>query len=234
MLYNQWKNDNNTSVYRNISLYFFCYERVEMTANEREWETEWLRDGRRTVIIDTALGTDIQRVTYSSSFLVVWSSSRPGTAGFFAHSVLYFSDIPKSFVIIFQKLSFFMSWWLKIIQTVNQQIPHILCLTHSVLTSVPLVEGLPFLGSSSTSLRPTLNLLLHSKTHVIDIVLFSYTCWSISRGWDRFVRKQTKNFRFIHVIVFIVQASVLIAEQPGKKRKYKQTHVKKCSMVAES
>ena len=49
----------------------------------------------------------------------------------------YFSNTPKSSVIIF-----FMSSWFTIIQTVTQRSPHTTCLTCSTLTSVLFVEGL--------------------------------------------------------------------------------------------
>ena len=72
-------------------------------------------------------------------------------------------QMPKSLVIIFQTLSFFMSSRLAVIQTINQRLLQTICFTHSAFTSVLLVEGLPLLESSSTSLCPSLNLFCHSK-----------------------------------------------------------------------
>ena len=41
-----------------------------------------------------------------------------------------------------------------------------------------------------------------------------YTCWSISRAYDGVFTNQTKNFRFIHCLVFIIIFSVFIANWP--------------------
>ena len=64
--------------------------------------------------------------------------------------------MPKSSVIIFQTLSSVKSSWLVIFRTVNQLSPRTTCLTHLMLTSVLLAEGLPLLESSSTSSHPSL------------------------------------------------------------------------------
>ena len=125
--------------------------------------------------------------------------------------------MPKSSVIIFQTLSFFKSIWLAIIRTVNRQSPCTTCFTHSTLTSVLLVEGLPLLESSSTSSHSALNLLCHSETHVSDMVLSPYTCSCISSACGGAFLNQTKMFRFIHCSVFIVSSSVIIAEGPEEE-----------------
>ena len=105
--------------------------------------------------------------------------------------------MPKSLVIIFQTLSFFMSIWRAIIWTVNRRSPRTICFTCSKFTSVLLVEGFSLRKSSSTSLRPSLNLLCHSKTCVCDLALSPYTRLSISSVCDRVFPKQIKNFRMV-------------------------------------
>ena len=65
---------------------------------------------------------------------------------------------------------------------------------------------------SSFTLHPSLIpsfFFCHSKTCVRDILLYPYTCWSFSSGWDRIFHNWTKNFRFIRCNVGF---SVLIAE----------------------
>ena len=80
------------------------------------------------------------------------------------------SAYPKSSVIIFHTLSRLISSSSSIIWTVNRQLPCTICFTRSTLSIVLLVEGLPLLESSSTSSRPSLNCLCHSKTRERDIV----------------------------------------------------------------
>ena len=122
----------------------------------------------------------------------------------------YFSDTPKSSVIIFKTLLFF-TWWLVIIRTVKWQSSHTTCLIRSTLASVLLVVDLSLLQSLFTLLRLYLNLLWHSKTRVCD------ASKSISSAYDGVFPKRTKNFRLIH-------SSVLLAERPKKSCK---KHVKK-------
>ena len=70
------------------------------------------------------------------------------------------TNISESSVIISQT-QFFLSSWLVIIRTVNWRSPHTTSLSHSTLTSVLFVEGLPLMHSSFTSTRPFLILLCY-------------------------------------------------------------------------
>ena len=124
--------------------------------------------------------------------------------------------LPKFLVIIFQILSSFMSSWLMIV-------------THHLSYRL---EGLLLLESSFTSSCPSLNLLGYSKINVYVIVLFLYACWSISGACDGVFINGTKNFKFIHCLVFICTL-VLIAEWPEKRAVNKST-LKKNALVSES
>ena len=84
--------------------------------------------------------------------------------------------ILKFSAIISQTLFFFMSSWLKIIQTVNRQPPDITNLIYSTLTSVLLVESLLLLEPSFISSRLSLNPLSHWKRRVHDSGWSPYTC----------------------------------------------------------
>ena len=105
-----------------------------------------------------------------------------------------------------KSLFFFMSSGLATIQIVDKQSPHTNCFAFSTMTLVLLVEGLPLLKSFFTSSRPFLNFLCKSK----------YTCWSFSSVCDGVFLNQTKNYRFIRCVVFIILLSVLIAEHEKK------------------
>ena len=105
--------------------------------------------------------------------------------------------MPKSSVIIFQTLFFFMSSGLAIILTVYRRSPRTICFTGLTFTSVLLVEDLPLLESSSIFPHPSLNLLCHSKAQVRYIALSPYTCLSISSACDGVYLKWTKNFRLV-------------------------------------
>ena len=98
--------------------------------------------------------------------------------GFFqlgtAHLVCFFSDMAKSSVIIFKTLSFFMSSWLVIIETVNWHLAHTTYVTRLMLTSVLLVEGLLLLESSFISSQPSFKLLVSFK-NVFAIRCYLYT-----------------------------------------------------------
>ena len=105
--------------------------------------------------------------------------------------------IPKSSMIIFHTLSRLISSSSAIIRTVNRRSPRTICFTRSTLSAVLLVEGLPLLESSSTSSRPSLNHLCHSKTRERDIVSSPYTSCSIPSASDGVFPSWTKNFRLI-------------------------------------
>lgn len=79
---------------------------------------------------------------------------------------------------------------LRLSRTVSQRLPCTICLTCSTLASVLLVEGLPFLGSSSPSLHPSLNLLCHLKTRERNIVSSLYTCCSMLSASDGFFHQK--------------------------------------------
>ena len=112
----------------------------------------------------------------------------------------YFSDMPKSSVIIFQTLSLLMSYRLAIIRTVNWWSPYTTCLACSTLTC-PACWRTPA-SKVFNFLRSSLNLIYHSKTRVRDMKLFE--------GFvAEFFPNRTKNFRFICSLV-------LIAERPEK------------------
>lgn len=74
--------------------------------------------------------------------------------------------------------------------TVNPHLPHSTCLTHPTLSSVH-VEGLPFLGSSSTYSRPSLN----SKPREGDLVLSPHTCSRRLSASGRVFPSLSKHFR---------------------------------------
>ena len=88
----------------------------------------------------------------------------------------YFTDIPKSSLIIYQTLYFFMSSWLVIIWTVNRHLPHTTHFTHATLISVLLVEGLPFLESSFMSSCSFFEPLVPLKNTCMTWLLSLYTC----------------------------------------------------------
>ena len=75
--------------------------------------------------------------------------------------------------------------------------PHTICFTHSTLSAVLLIEGLPLLELSSTSSHPSLNHLCHSKTREHDIVSSLYTSCSIPSASNGVYPSWTKNFRLI-------------------------------------
>ena len=166
-------------------------------------------DSRKQVWFSLMTLNDVLIHLYKQSS---WSSFRgPGTI------LALILCIPKSSVIIFQVLSFFISCWLTIIRAVNQWLPHTTCLSKSTLSSVQLVEGLPLLESSFTPLWISMKLLCYSKTRVRYLVIFLFVCWSISSVCDRVFPNRTKKFMFIRYSAFIVCSAELTAE-PTEKR----------------
>ena len=147
-------------------------------------------------------------------------SSQPGSAGYSVHPFPLLFRHAK----IFNNnllMSFFMSSWLSITRAVNRRLPHITCLIHLMMISVLLVEGLPLQKSSFTSSQPSLIHLCRSKTHVRDLALSLYTCWSISSSCDKLNKKiQVYSFFSTHCLSLVFRA-----ERP--KKRYEQKMWKK-------
>ena len=116
------------------------------------------------------------------------------------HHLSQILRIPKSSVIL-QILSRFMPSSLAISRTVSGRSPRTKCLTRSTLASVLVVEGLPLLGLSSTSSRPSLNLLCHSKTRERDIISSSYICCSSLSASAGVFPSRTRNIRLVRCSV---------------------------------
>ena len=124
--------------------------------------------------------------------LIQWCSSRPRTAGYLVHPILW---LFKCSVIIFQTMHFFMSCWHS-----NYQ-PTIT--NHQTLNALPTrywLQACLSRGSRSFS-RSFLNRLCHSNTCLHDIELTTYTCRSFFFFFNRI-----KNFRFFR---FSLKQSVL-------------------------
>ena len=134
--------------------------------------------------------------------------------------------MPKSLVIIFKTLPFFMSSWLGIIQTVSQWLPHTTCFTCLILMSVLLIEGLPLLTTLFELLIPLKNKCAWHSVTFIHLLKHFKCLW-----WCFFQLDQI--FRCIYCSVFVVCSSVLIAEQPEKEEMYTKACGKNV-IVAES
>ena len=112
------------------------------------------------------------KIHVTSQVMPLWSKSdsvwkrsmmswHTSMRGFFKSSFSSFGTIfaqtfhmPQSSVIIFQTLSFFISSWLAIIQTINRRSLHTTCFTSLTLNSFLLVESLCSWSHPSLSLEP--------------------------------------------------------------------------------
>ena len=110
----------------------------------------------------------------------------------YRHVQIFGDNLPKT--------DFFISCWLAIIRIVTLWSLHTICFTRSKLSSILIVEGLSPLKTSLTSPYPSLKLFCHLKTRVYNMLLYPYTCWSISSDFDRVLLNRAKNFRFIRVL----------------------------------
>ena len=102
-----------------------------------------------------------------------------------------FSDMPKSSVIIFQTLSFFLSFLTY--GHLNSQLMTTTCLTHLTLTSVQHVEGFLHFESFFTDLWLSLNLLFYSKTCVYNIISSPCLYWCFTSTCDGVSSTRQKN-----------------------------------------
>ena len=151
---------------------------------------------------------DVQECPCKRTLRSLWSSE--SSLGTIFAQIL---RIPKSSVMIVQTVSLLMDSSLAIIRTVRRRSALTSCFTCSVLPAILLVEGLPDLWSSSTSLCPSLNRLCHSNTRVHDMALLPYTCCNSSRHCEGVLPSLNKKFQIgsllkIHAVK-IVESQVV-------------------------
>ena len=114
-------------------------------------------------------------------------------------------QVPKSSVIIFPTLFFFfMSHWLVVIWTVNWELSHTICLVWHWPQSC-LFKAFCFWSHLSPSHTP-LWITCATQKHMHNMVLSPYNYWNISSACDGVFSNQTKNFRFICCLVFIIHS----------------------------
>ena len=105
-----------------------------------------------------------QRVTVCQDIIEHLEDDSLGTI--FAHTL----RISRFSVMMLQTVSLLMERSSATIRTVNRRSASTICYTRSMLSAILLIKGLPDRGSSSSSSRPSLNLLYHSNARVRDIV----------------------------------------------------------------
>ena len=94
-----------------------------------------------------------------------------------------------------------------IVRTVNLQSLRTSCFTLVMFSSVSVVEGRPDLGLFSTSLRPLLKRLCHSKTLGLDVIFLPQTSLRSLKHSVGFFPSFTQNFRLIR-FSFLVLSTV--------------------------
>ena len=109
------------------------------------------------------------------------------------HTQIFRDNLPHAVTVDFQLICYHSNSQPTIARTI--------CFTRSTLSAVLLIEGLPLLESSTTSSRPSLNRLYHSKTRERDIVSSPYTSCSIPSASDGVFPSRTKNFRLIDTLL---------------------------------